>query len=144
MTTLETARDREVEIEVATAMNAIHPGTYLQMPQFWPYDFAACFPEAARGRRNAIIEVKSSDYDFGSFGAYVVGQWKFERLRAIAQAHEDCFCILAVRWKDCIGTTVPAPGESFKVGPGGRDDRGFVRDKEPMVHIPFSRFKVIA
>lgn len=50
--------------------------------------------------------------------------------------------VLVIEWTDVVGTLRIHNTDGFKMGWGGRDDRGDAQDQEPVFHIPTAHFAI--
>lgn len=109
----------------------------VKLPRRYSADFALL-----RGKEiMAWAELKSRANPIHTFSTYQVSLHKYMALVSISR-DTGIPSFLIVDWQDCIGyIQVPTPiGIVF----GGTTKRGDWEDKEPMIEIPISDFKIVA
>ena len=89
----------------------------------------------------AFLEVKTRRYPKDHFETYMISM---EKVQA-AQEHSRFAkvpALLAVKWQDKSGYVYLNNLKDITIGFGGRFDRDDEQDREPVVYIPISQFKV--
>jgi len=132
MSWFETEQDRANEQAVVDVLCRLWKAEAVKLPpeQFVDYGLYR------EGTLKGYLEVKVRNVKRLTYPDYTVSWVKVQRGRALAG---ELPFILAVRWTDAIGWTLPA---SDDVRLSGRNDRGELDAFEAMVHIPHDRFRI--
>jgi hypothetical protein len=86
-------------------------------------------------------ELKSRGNPIHTYPTYQVSLHKYMNLLSLSR-DTDIRSMLIVEWQDCVGyINVPTP---INVVFGGTTKRGDWEDKEPMIEVPISDFKIIS
>lgn len=85
-------------------------------------------------------ELKSRGNPIHTYPTYQVSLHKYMNLLSLSR-DTGIRSMLIVEWQDCVGyINVPAP---INIVFGGTTKRGDWEDKEPMIEVPISEFKII-
>lgn len=133
----ESDEDREAQQRTVEVVQICWRCTIERMPPLSVVDYRAERPNGV-----AFIEIKVRTNPMRKYDEYMISLAKIEAGIALAAQRPRQTFILVVNWRDdAIGWVIPRRGE-FKVGVGGRTDRGDVQDIENMAFIPVSQFKL--
>lgn len=108
-----------------------------KLPRRYSVDFALL-----RGKEiMAWAELKSRGNPIHTYPTYHLALHKYKNLLALTR-DTDIRSMLIVDWQDCVGY-IDFP-TSINIVFGGTTKRGDWEDREPMVEIPISAFKIIS
>lgn len=108
----------------------------VKLPRRYSADFALL-----RGKEiMSWAELKSRGNPIHTYPTYQVSLHKYMNLLSLSR-DTGIRSMLIVEWQDCVGyINVPAP---INIVFGGTTKRGDWEDKEPMIEVPISEFKII-
>ena len=106
-----------------------------KLPIRYKLDYALYRDDTIR----AFLEVKIRNYMKDDFGEYMISMDKVLTARQYAD-FAKVPSLLAVQWQDTSGFIDLGMLKNFRLGVGGRTDRGDSEDREPVVLIPISDF----
>ena len=113
----------------------------VKLPRKYSADFALIREGCGERKVVAWAEFKSRTNPIDKYKNYQVSLHKYMRMTALA-TETGIMSLLIVQWTDCTGyIQLPTP---VNVVFGGTMNRGDWEDKEPMVEIPNSMFKIIS
>ena len=135
----ETKADRINQREVVNAVVSTRPGArWTEFQAFHVVDFAVWRGDDMVG----LIEVKCRACPSAESPDYAISEAKWLAMIEEGRA-QGVPVFLVVRFTDKTLWIPVTPG-NFRVYRGGRRDRNDKCDVEPMVHLPWARFKTLA
>lgn len=124
-----------------TEVAALWTVSVVKLPRKYSADFALIREGCGERKVVAWAEFKSRTNPIDKYKNYQVSLHKYMRMTALA-TETGIMSLLIVQWTDCTGyIQLPTP---VNVVFGGTMNRGDWEDKEPMVEIPNSMFKIIS
>ena len=124
-----------------TEVAALWTVSVVKLPRKYSADFALIREGGGERKVVAWAEFKSRTNPIDKYKNYQVSLHKYMRMTALA-TETGIMSLLIVQWTDCTGyIQLPTP---VNVVFGGTMNRGDWEDKEPMVEIPNSMFKIIS
>ncbi len=94
------------------------------------------------GKRVIILDVKTRTGD-AKYDTWLISESKVRELESIARMQGIPQVMLVFQWDNGVWWTAFSAGSipsDFVVRPGGRDDRGYIKDREPCYYIPVKYF----
>ena len=135
----ENAQTLQAEARFAARLAASWGCQVKKNPARYKLDFSMMRGSSVAG----FLEVKCRDCTRGQYLDYMLAADKFMAARHLTTTL-GLRAVLAVEWRDSAGwADLSSPDLGYRIGHGGRFDRGDPDDLEPVVYIPISKFKIL-